>query len=91
MKDDGKDKYDIKRFEEIFKESQMMIPDSQSRFKKTLEDLSTFLKNTEMKLDPNGQWMVVAKEILSKNSIISAADDDVTETPLDNLKEGDTF
>ena len=43
MKDENKDQYDIKKFQEVVGESQMMIPDSISRRDKALDDLREFV------------------------------------------------
>lgn len=40
MRDEGKDAYDIKKFEEVLQESYMMIPDSKNRLEKAAEELS---------------------------------------------------
>eukprot|EP00952_Eustigmatos_sp_NYUAD-ZCMA_P008861 36751-Eustigmatos_ZCMA.PRE.1 len=43
MKEEGRDAYDIKKQEEVLQESYMMIPDSKTRMKASLEDLEAFL------------------------------------------------
>lgn len=47
MKSDGKDPYDIKKFEEVLGESKMMVPDSENRYKKSLQDLKDFMSANE--------------------------------------------
>ena len=68
MKDDNKDPYDIKKFQEVLGESHMMIPDSISRRDKTLDDLKEFvalLRKEEFEDGKNSDlmgcgWMVEA-------------------------------
>mmetsp|Transcript_31968 Transcript_31968/g.48314 ORF Transcript_31968/g.48314 Transcript_31968/m.48314 type:complete len:85 (-) Transcript_31968:13-267(-) len=43
MKDEMKDGYDIKKFEEVVGESSMMIPDSKRRLNENIESLRLFL------------------------------------------------
>mmetsp|Transcript_15979 Transcript_15979/g.20278 ORF Transcript_15979/g.20278 Transcript_15979/m.20278 type:complete len:110 (+) Transcript_15979:241-570(+) len=65
MKEEQKDPYDIKKFAEVLGESQMMIPDSQNRYKKSLEDLKSFLE-THVDYDfTSEEWVTTAKELLS--------------------------
>ena len=40
MRDDGKDPYDIRKQEEVLKESYMMVPDSKSRLERALTELN---------------------------------------------------
>ena len=47
MKEQQKDPYDIKKFEEVLGESLMMVPDSENRLQKSLEDLAEFLKSDD--------------------------------------------
>lgn len=63
MKADNKDPYDIKKFEEVLGESKMMVPDSQNRYKKSLEDLKEFLNVNEDDLN-NEEWITTAKGLL---------------------------
>lgn len=64
MKIDEKDPYDIKKFEEVLGESQMMIPDSERRLKETLDDLSLLLDTTELK---ESESLALARELLKKS------------------------
>lgn len=63
MKEDGKDPYDIKKFEEVLGESQMMIPDSQNRYNKSLEELKEFVAGNNEELE-DGEWLVTAKGLI---------------------------
>mmetsp|Transcript_15613 Transcript_15613/g.19042 ORF Transcript_15613/g.19042 Transcript_15613/m.19042 type:complete len:110 (+) Transcript_15613:111-440(+) len=63
MKADGKDPYDIKKFEEVLGESHMMIPDSQNRYKKTLDDLKEFMTTHEDEFN-NDEYVVAAKALV---------------------------
>uniref|UniRef100_A0A0K8TUG7 Tubulin-specific chaperone A n=1 Tax=Tabanus bromius TaxID=304241 RepID=A0A0K8TUG7_TABBR len=46
-KSDGKDVHDIRKQEEVLKESLMMVPDCQRRLAKAVEELNEFLKSEE--------------------------------------------
>ena len=63
MKADGKDPYDIKKFEEVLGESQMMIPDSQNRLKKSIDELKEFLASNEEELSDE-EWIGTAKALV---------------------------
>jgi len=99
MKDENKDQYDIKKFQEVVGESQMMIPDSISRRDKALEDLKEFvalLKNDEGNNTDLMQceWMVEANKIVgvsNADSKVDGNDGDVAETAVDGLAEGEEF
>ena len=43
LKEEKRDIYDIKKFEEVLGESYMMVPESEGRLKRSLEDLASFL------------------------------------------------
>lgn len=95
MKEEQKDAYDIKKFEEVLGESYMMVPDSENRFKKSLEDLSQFLKSDEFQGDDTSGWETTAKEILKLHG---AGDDkgghdaaDVQETDVTELEDDEAF
>ncbi|XP_033750888.1 tubulin-specific chaperone A-like [Pecten maximus] len=47
MAADGKDEYDIRKQKEVLEESQKMVPDTQRRLKKGLEDLESYMKEVE--------------------------------------------
>ncbi len=63
MKADNKDPYDIKKFEEVLGESRMMVPDSQNRYKKSLEELKEFMNTNEEELT-NTEWIATANGLL---------------------------
>ena len=75
MKDDNKDPYDIKKFQEVLGESHMMIPDSTSRRDKTLADLKEFVALSRKEEFEDGKnsdlmgcgWMVEASSILGED------------------------
>jgi len=99
MKDENKDQYDIKKFQEVVGESQMMIPDSISRRDKALEDLKDFVallkkdegNNTDLM---KCEWMVEANKIVGVSDADSKADGndrDVAETAVEGLADGEAF
>lgn len=96
MKDDNKDPYDIKKFQEVLSESHMMIPDSICRKDKALGDLKEFLAALDDgELDGN-EWLVEAKKILSEAGLDGEkagkeSGEDVVETSVDGLAEGEAF
>jgi tubulin-specific chaperone A len=65
MIEDGKDPYDIKKFKEVLGESQMMIPDSQNRHKKSLDELKEFMSLHEEELEDN-EWLMSAKTLVEE-------------------------
>lgn len=99
MKDENKDQYDIKKFQEVVGESQMMIPDSISRRDKALEDLKEFV--ALLKKDESGndelmkcEWMVEANKIVGvgdSDSKVDGNDGDVAETAVEGLADGEAF
>ena len=94
MKDQQKDPYDIKKFEEVLGESYMMIPDSQKRLQKSLEDLSLFLdtqsddSSSSNPLD-GSEWLSTARELLEDN--LKKEDKDVETTNVEGLEDGEAF
>ena len=52
MKEENKDKYDIKKFQEVLDESIMMVPDSENRMKKAAEDLEAAMEKYPSDGDP---------------------------------------
>ena len=96
MKDDNRDPYDIKKFQEVLSESHMMIPDSICRRDKALADLKEFLATvTDEGLDEN-EWMVQAKQMLSdadlnEEKVEKDAGGEVVQTSVDGLAEGEAF
>jgi len=101
MKDENKDQYDIKKFQEVVGESQMMIPDSIGRRDKALEDLKEFV--ALLKKDESGndelmkcEWMVEANKIVGVgvsdgDSKVDGNDGDVAETAVEGLADGEAF
>ena len=105
MKDDDKDYHDIKKFQEVVGESQMMIPDSICRRDKALDDLEEFVAS--LKKDEGGndelmacEWMAEAAKILGEDGESGAKEgwksgggggDDVAVTAVDGLAEGEAF
>lgn len=63
MKADGKDPYDIKKFEEVLGESHMMIPDSQNRLRKCVDDLKEFVNTNQDDLT-NMEWIETANALI---------------------------
>jgi tubulin-specific chaperone A len=95
MKEQQKDPYDIKKFEEVLGESYMMVPDSEHRLKKSLEELSLFLKSDEFQGTGTGEWEITAKDILTSHlageeEALGAAGD-VLETDVNDLKDDEAF
>mmetsp|Transcript_29222 Transcript_29222/g.28078 ORF Transcript_29222/g.28078 Transcript_29222/m.28078 type:complete len:142 (-) Transcript_29222:131-556(-) len=96
MKNDNADPYDIKKFEEVLGESYMMVPDSGSRLKKSVADLSLYMDNHGDELDERGQWFLTAKYILGQNvaenkTAPDATIDDIAETNTSDLLDGEQF
>jgi tubulin-specific chaperone A len=95
MKDEKKDPYDIKKFEEVLGESQMMIPDSISRRDKALVDLREFVSTLEKDEAGNDDlmscWMVEAKKLAPGEENNGEEGADVAITAVDELVEGEAF
>ena len=101
MKDDNRDPYDIKKFQEVLSESYMMIPDSICRRDKAVADLNDFLGalENEGKISEElnaSEWMLEAKKILRESGLAGAHSKEeiggkVMETSVDDLKEGEAF
>ena len=47
MKDENKDEYDIRKFEEVLGESHMMVPDSKGRLETAITTLQSVLSEAE--------------------------------------------
>ncbi len=62
MKEENKDKYDIKKFQEVLDESIMMVPDSENRMKKAAEDLEAAME--KFPADGDTEKLEAAKEML---------------------------
>ncbi len=52
MKDENKDEYDIRKFEEVLGESHMMIPDSKGRLETAITTLQSVLAEAESTGEP---------------------------------------
>lgn len=101
MKDENKDPYDIKKFQEVTAESQMMVPDSISRRDKALDDLRDFVALLKKEEGGNAEllgceWMGEANKILGVTKDGDAEDegqggDGIVVTAVDGLAEGEAF
>ena len=101
MKTNNADPYDIKKFEEVLGESYMMIPDSDSRLKQSIHELSTFLKDHEEELNvDDSTWFPTAKTVIQQynnnnnnNNTNNDGNDcnDVIETNVSDLKDDEEF
>ena len=81
MKDQNKNPYDIKKFQEVLGESYMMIPDSKNRLEQAISDLATYMESAEVKGlaaettddddndNDNDEWYVKAQELLKKENV----------------------
>jgi hypothetical protein len=94
MKEQNRNPHDIKKFEEVLGESQMMIPDSRNRLEQALSDLATYLDSAEVKGLEADQWYLQAQELLKQEGTATLEVDNndvVQETDVSNLQEGETF
>lgn len=92
MKEKERDPYDIKKFEEVLGESYMMIPDSKSRLEQALQDLASYVESSEVEDHKSNEWYTHAKELLAKEQErLNQTEDEVQETNVDDLKEGEAF
>ncbi len=96
MKDEQKDPYDIKKFEEVLGESQMMIPESISRRDKALDELREFIIVLEKDEADNNElmtceWMVEAKKLAPSDKEIADEEEGVAITAVDELADGEAF
>lgn len=73
MREDGKDSYDIKKFEEVLQESYMMIPDSKNRLDKATEELSLTIDEVEGDADLDPKVLEEARSILALASGVAAS------------------
>ena len=71
MKDEGRDNYETKQWEEVLQESYMMIPDSTKRFERSLEELLSFLEEhgQEEAIVAKAELLAEAKQILASNGL----------------------
>jgi len=86
MKDDNKDPYDIKMFNEVVLESFMMVKESPTRLQRALEDLCLFVDMNQF--DTESEIYKSARMILADQGI---SREEVQETAIDELEEGETF
>jgi hypothetical protein len=91
MNEEKRDLFDIKKFEEVLGESYMMIPDSKKRLEQTMEDLVSYCNSPEVENHKSGEWYPKAQELLSTHRQQDNEDDEVQETSVGNLKEGEAF
>lgn len=86
MRDAQQDPYDIKKFQEVLGESQMMVPDSERRLQKALEELEECVRSTSA----TGKWLETANDILEENAREDVADV-VPTTNVDDLADREAF
>ncbi|VEU38465.1 unnamed protein product [Pseudo-nitzschia multistriata] len=100
MKEQNKNPYDIKKFEEVLGESHMMIPDSKNRLEQALFDLASYVDSAEVKELATelaaDEWFLKARELLQKEGLSVGGDnnfseDIVEETDVSGLQEGEAF
>ena len=93
MKEQNKNPYDIKKFQEVLGESYMMIPDSKNRLEQALSDLTTYVESVEVKGLETNEWYVQAQELLKKDNCQTGniSTDIVDETDVSGLQEGEAF
>ena len=87
MKEENQDQYDIKKFQEVLDESHMMIPESQSRMKKSVEDLASFMEKNMSELKAE-EWISTAKALVKEHG--GSTSDDMVLTKVD-VEEGEAF
>lgn len=86
MKDEQKDFYDIKMFNEVLLESKMMVKESPNRLQKALEDLSLYLDMNQF--DDDCEWKSTARNILAQHE---HGEEEVVETEKYSFAEGEAF
>ena len=92
MKEENQDPYDIKKFEEVLGESHMMIPDSSRRLEQTLRDLVSYVESPQVEMHKEGEWYPKAQELLAaERQRLGKEDDQVKETSVDDIAEGEAF
>lgn len=101
MKDTNKDPYDIKKFQEVLGESQMMIPVSVASRDKALDELKEFVALLNEEEGDNVdlmecEWMGEARKLLGlgESSVGENNDSEVLEfavTNVSGLEDGETF
>lgn len=94
-RDASKDKYDVKRYEDILNESYMMVPDASKRLQSAIADLASYISNSNSLLDSSGSWYQTAQIILQDNHNAVVDTDwntkQVLETCTDDLADGESF
>ncbi|KAL3927751.1 MAG: hypothetical protein SGBAC_012954 [Bacillariaceae sp.] len=90
MKSAKRDPYDIKKFQEVLDESYMMLPNSKTRLQRSLQDLATFLENSDTDALTSSQWHREAKDLL-KIAAVDDAENDMEETDLTGVMENEVF
>ena len=107
MKEQQKDPYDIKKFEEVVAESRMMVPDSQRRLSTALQELTKFLETLAQSHEEVGEeWKTAARELLEKEGTplrqvndtstgvvqdMGQTDQDSPSTNIESLQPGEAF
>ena len=99
MKEQNKNPFDIKKFEEVLDESYMMIPDSKNRLEQSLTDLETYVESAEVKElaaeTIGNEWYAKALELLNectnRQTGGNSNEDIVGETDVSGLQEGEAF
>mmetsp|Transcript_11916 Transcript_11916/g.25827 ORF Transcript_11916/g.25827 Transcript_11916/m.25827 type:complete len:143 (-) Transcript_11916:299-727(-) len=98
MKDEKKDPYDVKKFQEVLGESQMMIPDSISRRDRALEDLREYVGVLRKEEGGNAElmgceWMTEAEKMIGEEDGGGAKEEAecIAVTAVDGLAEGEAF
>lgn len=86
MKDENRDQYDIKMFNEVLLESYMMVKESPTRLLKALEDLSIFVDMNEC--DTDTEWYMKAHQVLKEQGFVK---EELEETNVDNLQDGEAY
>lgn len=91
MKAENRDRYDIKKFQEVLDESNMMIPDSKSRLHQALLDLATYVRSSEVESFKSCEWYTEATALLSKELEDDPESVLNVRTSVADLKDGEAF
>jgi tubulin-specific chaperone A len=93
MKASNQDPYDIKKFEEVLGESYMMIPDSCTRLKQTLQGLASYIETSELPDEfKSNEWYQQAVELLEQErSRYEDPGEVLEETRVNDLGDGEAF
>ena len=88
--DATKDTYDVKRFEQVLSESQMMIPHSHASLQRNLRELQEMVAAHDGEIHSGGEALRLAMDVLEKETDRNGAE--VGEaTNVDDLKDGEAF